>query len=201
MFSVSTWLFSGCQDPPPPIPEDKNTGIDEPPVSDNGNLPVFDKVLPVFDKKLPVRITWHKCGNDPATQAVKVDRGSWSINWKWENKSGIWCGWGTETLPTKDLSEFLNGYLVIKFTGTHQGMPPQVKFIDIEGTATELVSFDSFLHGDPATGALVKIPLKKFGMDPEFSANPKQLKTIQFEVEYNSNWGKLKISYIGFSNK
>lgn len=130
-----------------------------------------------------------------------LDKKNGIINWMWDNKVGVWCGWGTESLPTQNLSDYLGGYFVVKFTGNCQGRLPQVKFIDMEGTDTNLVNFDSFLSGNPVTGAVVKIPLEKFGMDPKYSADPRQIKTIQFDAEYHSRQGELKIEYIGFTKQ
>ncbi len=94
----------------------------------------------IFGKERPIEINYSKCGTDIPKMGVKVDQKKWTINWKWENKSQTWCGWGTESIPINDISKFLSGNLVIKFIGGYQGRPPEVKFIDLDDTHTSIVS-------------------------------------------------------------
>lgn len=183
-------------------------------VAQEGGIVIGKKDLPgyikqitgepiIFAEKKPIQIPYQKCGNDKAVQLVKVDTEKWSINWKWDNKGGVWCGWGTESLPLSDLSNYLNGYLIIKFTGTYEGDAPEVKFIDFSDNHTTLVGFRPFISGDPTKGAIVKIPIRKFfGNDKDFySADPTKIRTLQFDAAYSSGMGRIKISYIGLSMK
>ncbi|MBF0422571.1 MAG: hypothetical protein HQL73_06230, partial [Magnetococcales bacterium] len=143
--------------------------------------------LIILDKTRPIVISYSKCGTDRAKQMVKMDKNLGTVNWKWESKTGIWCGWGTPSLPTPDLSPYLSGFLVIRFTGSYQGPPPEVKFIDTSDNHTQLVNFMPYINGLPTTGAEIKIPMKNFGFDPKFGANPVTVKHLQLDAEYTSD--------------
>lgn len=165
----------------------------------------FEGDLPIFKKGRSVYVSYKKCGNDRPVHFVRVDQNKWTINWKWLNKSQAWCGWGIENLPTSNLAEYMEGNLVIKYLGSYQGKSPEVKFIDFDDNHTNLISFTgkNYQSGQSATGATVKIPIKAFfGDDPDFyPANPSSIRVIQFDAEYNSTNGKIKITYIGLTKQ
>jgi len=160
--------------------------------------------VPIFSKSRLIQIGMSKCNltkNNPSARSLPyIDKSENTIHWKWENKRGTWCGWQTYSLPKNDFSEYLNGVLVLEFQGTYDGNPPEVKFVDLEGKHTSIVNFGPFMTGDPATGSTVKIPFEAFGLIKESKfamANEKKIKALQLNAEYNSDWGNIKISYIG----
>lgn len=161
---------------------------------------VSAKDIPIFSAERNISLAFSKCDNSIPIHLIQIDFDNARINWKWENKDAVWCGWGTESLPVKNISYLIKDYsLIIKMIGAYEGAPPEAKFVDAKGNSSKLVSFDKYITGDPVTGATVTIPLKAFfGDNPNFyPANPGQLKILQFGAEYKSVRGKLTISYIG----
>lgn len=83
-----------------------------------------------------------------------------------------------------------------RFTGDYEGSAPEVKFIDVSENHTRLVSIGDYISGEPVTGATAVIPLSAFRFDPDFSADARRIKTLQFDAHYHSPRGKLQIDYI-----
>ncbi|MEO5356593.1 MAG: hypothetical protein H7844_04765 [Nitrospirae bacterium YQR-1] len=167
----------------------------------NGNS--YAKESVIFNNGRTIDIAYSKCGTNAPIHLVKVDKENGTIKWKWDNKSNVWCGWGTESLPEKDLSAYLNGYLVISFSGDFQGGSPEIKFLDFDGSSTPLVNVESYMGGDPKAGVIIKIPIKKFvGDDKDFMpVNIKNIKTLQFDAEFKSNLGKITIKEIKITDR
>ena len=62
------------------------------------------KEIIIFSKDRNIDIIFSKCGDEKAINLIRTDSTIGQINWKWENKSNIWCGWGTESIPDNDIT-------------------------------------------------------------------------------------------------
>ncbi|MBF0541825.1 MAG: hypothetical protein HQK91_10300 [Nitrospirae bacterium] len=119
------------------------------------------------------------------------------ILWQWKDKTtSCWCGWTSDNIHVRNLDELSKqDALVIKYKGEATGNPPyQVKFVDEEGHASNLVDFNNekYISSKDNNGVrTVKIPLKDFNMN--ITMNPKKVTNIQFDAGWNSTRGKIEI--------
>lgn len=161
----------------------------------------FSQEVNIFSEGKPIDISFIECSHPSSIHSVKVDREKWKIYWKWDNKKLSWCRWRTKITPEINLSEYFeNGYFIVNFIGAYQGGPPQVVLIYSGEKHTNPINLSRhFIEGSPELGVTVKIPLKAFKWKPDPSKNSIKLRAIQFGAGYNSFFGKITITRIGFS--
>lgn len=152
-------------------------------------IPIFSKASDTMPK--PIILGCQPCS---ARHGAMIREGN--IIWRWEGKRGCWCGWTIQGLTIPQNIDSLNSYsLEIIYKGTYSGNPsPQVKFIDSDGSFTQLKDFSKYSKSGSDGFIRVLIPIKDFAMD--FSINEKAIDKIQFDAGWNSSHGTIYIRSI-----
>lgn len=148
-------------------------------------------------------IEWSKCNKSKSKQWVEFDENENIVYWEWKNKSNDWCGWGLR-LPQSNLQPYHNDYSVkIVFNSESifdKNNPPSIKFVDISDNSSAIVQLgENYLATINTTteNTIYTIPLKDFYRNDSKLTN---LKYMQFEANWNSSVGKIKIAEIAIEN-
>lgn len=167
---------------------------------------VFAQDLVIFSKNNLGKQSTYQCGEDVDPNAIsyaKINNNQTGISWRYDKKIGSWCAWETNNLPS-DITQYLDGFLVIKFIGTYDDLAPRVNFLGPGLNKTQHKDFGPRMTGDPATGATVRIPMSLFFIndDPDFNAfPPTKVRSLQINANWYSKWGRITFTYIGLEKK